>query len=654
MSKISNLIRVVRSKSLKYLLFRSSYELERKSGLLARKFPTNPKKVRLPSLEWFQDSGFRFQVSGLTNVESATPRQSSSELGSAHGSNADFKFQVPKKQSEVLKADTERILRGEVRFFSDQWYDLGLDYDWVTNPLTGYRYDARQHWTKINDYSKEAGDIKFTWEASRFSWLYTIVRNDYHNEEDHSEFVVGRILDWIEKNPLNCGPNYKCSQETSLRVLNWLFALNFYKESKTLTEDRWQKIVTSIYWQIHHVYSNINFSRIAVRNNHAITETLTLYLTGLLFPDFPGAGKWKRNGKRWFEEEIAYQFEPDGSYIQNSMNYQRVVTQLLTLGIALAHKKGERFSRVVYDRAYANVNFLYQMQDERTGMLPNYGSNDGALFFQLSSGDYCDYRPQLDALYYVLTGKSLYGERFEDASWYGVTVGMEYPDIRRNHGITEFKNGGYFMVHDSWLRDQGREETQTTEMLFVRCGTYKGKCTPDLLHLDLWKDGENLLMDAGSYLYNTDEATLRYFSGTEGHNTVMLDGYDQMRKGMRFVWTNPSDIVSVKTSESDEEYVIEMHIKSFKYVESGFDVKRTVRKRKGASEIQVTDEVAPNTGRVIRQLWHTVTPEKLEFASDGKREEKEGAYSRYYGRKEPARQIAFATKECKITTTIKF
>ena len=30
----------------------------------------------------------------MTNVESATPWHSSSELGSAHGSNADFKFQV--------------------------------------------------------------------------------------------------------------------------------------------------------------------------------------------------------------------------------------------------------------------------------------------------------------------------------------------------------------------------------------------------------------------------------------------------------------------------------------------------------------------------------------------------------------------------------
>ena len=47
-----------------------------------------------------------------------------------------------------------------------------------------------------------------------------------------------------------------------------------------------KRIINSIYWQIDHVYKNINFSRKTVRNNHAITETLSLYLSGLLFPFF--------------------------------------------------------------------------------------------------------------------------------------------------------------------------------------------------------------------------------------------------------------------------------------------------------------------------------------------------------------------------------
>lgn len=618
MNKISRILDIIKSKSIRYLAFRSTYELERKSGLLARKFPTNPKNVFLPSLEKWRESKSRYLFNGRESIL------------------------VPKETSKELHNDTQKILQGQIRFFSDKWYNLGLDYDWVTNPLTGWHYDIHQHWTKINDYSQDAGDIKFCWEPSRFCWLYTIIRNDYHNEEDHSEFVISRILDWINKNPLNCGPNYKCSQEISLRVLNWIFALYFYKNSPSLTNEAWNKIIQSVYWQIHHVYNNINFSRIAVRNNHAITETLTLYLIGLLFPEFPDADKWRKNGKKWFEQEIEYQFEPDGCYLQQSMNYQRVVTQLLTHGISLAHLNGERFAQVVYDRACANLNFLYQMQDEHSGLLPNYGANDGALFFPLNNADYCDYRPQLDALSVVLTGRSLYDTQQEDAYWYNASAQLNYPTLSKKKGIIAFNSSGYYLVKDD------------DSTLFIRCGKFKGACSADQLHIDLWKNGENLLIDAGSYLYNTDFETMRYFGGTEGHNTIMLEDNDQMKKGPRFIWTHPSDILSVKLSENNDWYELSFRIKTFKYLHGGHEITRTIIKRKNSSEITIKDSVNPKSSHIMRQIWHTTMPEKLAFVSNGERIEKDGAYSRYYGRKEQAQQIEFTSKEQIITTTISY
>lgn len=127
---------------------------------------------------------------------------------------------------------------------------------------------------------------------------------------------------------------------------------------------------------------------------------MTLYLIGLLFPQFPDAKEWKEKGKKWFEEEIKYQIAEDGTFLQFSMNYHRVVVQLLTLAIAVADNNGELFCKEVYERSYQSLNFLYQCQDELSGYLPNYGANDGALFFRLNDCDYRDYRPQLDALHF--------------------------------------------------------------------------------------------------------------------------------------------------------------------------------------------------------------------------------------------------------------
>lgn len=619
MVSIKSAVKVIRNKSIKYLLFRSKYEIERKSGLLTHKFPTKLRPISGPSLsEWREMEANWF----FKNRES---------LGIAKTKNPD------------LKEKMEHILEGDVLFFSKSWKELGMAYDWVTNPETGYHYNSSQHWTKVNDFSQEAGDIKFVWEKSRFSWLLTVCRYDYHFEENHAEFAIGQILDWIEKNPLNCGPNYKCSQEISIRINNWLFALNFYKNSTALTEERWKRILTSIYWQVDHVYKNINFSRIAVRNNHAITETLTLYLMGLMFPTFSGAEKWKKKGKKWFEQEIDYQIEDDGTFIQDSMNYHRVVIQLFTYSIALADKHGERFSEFVYDKAYKSVNFLYQCQEPSNGWLPNYGANDGALFFPLSDADYRDYRPQLDALHVLLTGQSLYDICLEDAQWIGAAVfpaKKQFPKIERQYGLVKFEKSGYYLIREA------------DTLSFIRCGLFKTNGSTDQLHLDVWHKGVNVLLDGGSYKYNTDEKTVRYFAGTESHNTIMLGDYDQMQKGFRFVWFYPPTLMWVDLHEEEDAYVFEGKINAFKQVREGIVVHRVVKKKKNAPEWEVLDAIegAP-TDILKRQLWHT--NKDICYVSDGERKDGIGWVSDYYGVKEQDMQVEFVTQGVEIKTIIK-
>ncbi len=623
MNFINKSILLLRNKGLRYILFRSKYEFERRISLLSRKFPISPKKVSLLSLdEWRKgDINFFFK------------------------SKEELSFQ--RNPDENLKNSATRIFNGEINFFSSQWYNLGKSYDWITNPVTQYRYDIKKHWTKIEDLSNEAGDIKFVWEKSRFTYLYTIIRYDYHFAEDHSEFVISQILDWIEKNPLNCGPNYKCSQEISLRVLNWIFALNFYKNSQALAEDRWQKIINSIYWQIDHVYNNINFSRIAVRNNHAITETLTLYLVGLLFPQFPFAQRWKKKGKQWFEEEIDYQIADDGTFIQNSMNYHRVVIQLLTWAISLSNKNDEKFSDFIYEKAHKSINFLYQCQEISSGWLPNYGANDGALFFPMSSNDYRDYRPQLDALNNLLSTSQLYDDKYEDSCWIDAMISSKrkcFPQLKQQQGLISFQKSGYYLI---------REEHTLT---FIRCGLFNGMggCR-DELHVDVWHNGENVLIDCGSYKYNTDLDTVRYFSGTESHNTIMLGEYDQMLKGPRFVWFYPPQIKNAELSEQGDFFVFKGRVACFSYLGKNIEHERIIYKKKNAPIWKVEDVIVNKPYDLkIRQLWHTVSPERINFQCVSHAEEKQTVkfHSSYYGIREVCTQVEFVSTESTITTNI--
>src|SRR5690606_18346477 len=116
--------------------------------------------------------------------------------------------------------------------------------------------------------------------------------------------------------------------------------------------------------------------------------------------------------------EVAYQIYEDGTFLQYSMNYHRVVVQLLTWGIRLAERHGQRFEEVVYERAARSLQFLDTCTDPVSGQLPNYGANDGALFFRLTDDDYREYTSQLNDLRAVLEGKVTRPE--ESPHWYGI------------------------------------------------------------------------------------------------------------------------------------------------------------------------------------------------------------------------------------------
>ncbi len=65
----------------------------------------------------------------------------------------------------------------------------------------------------------------------------------------------------------------------------------------------------------------------------------------------------------------------------------------------------------------------------------------------------------------------------------------------------------------------------------------------------------NIFRDGGSYKYNASEEDIKYFFGSASHNVVMIESFDQMQKGPRFVWFNWTKAMDCKLEE-EEEFVI--------------------------------------------------------------------------------------------------
>lgn len=618
--KVKRITNFISNMGMRYVIFRISYLIKTKLGWQKKTFPTNPDFKNYISFKDWKDNLQPFffygkEIKGLT-----------------------------KQPAKNLKKNLDDLKKGVYTFFNNTKIDLGVDYDWITNPLTNYKYDIKKHWSEIQDLSPNNGDIKYVWEKARFSFLYDIIRYDYHFEEDQSQFVFDQIEDFIDKNPINQGPNYKCSQEISLRVLNWTFALYYFKDSKFLTESLFDIIMNSIYWQIHHVYHNIHFSRISVRNNHAITETLMLYLSDKLFPFLPNVKNWSKKGKVWFEKEIEYQIYSDGTHLQYSMNYHRVVIQLLTLGIKLSEIHKDLFNKKVYNKAKKSLDFLQNCINHKNGRLPNTGANDGALFFKFSDNHYRDYRSQLDDLRFVLFGNTLYNSN--SVFWYGASnvVNTE----TSNSVFKLFDLGGYSIINES-----------NNVKTFIKCSSYTNRPSQaDNNHVDIWVNGINYFRDNGSYLYNTNKDYIGYFNGAIGHNTCTINKADQMIKGPRFIWYNWIKKSKIENLEFDDRFEINSSFQGFKELGKSIVHNRKVIKYKNKLFWIIIDSFE-NTNSLNKQIyWHTdnkllknidisITDLNMNKLS---KQIKCGKYSTYYGEYEESPYYYSESKNGFITT----
>ncbi|MGF1924170.1 MAG: heparinase II/III family protein [Bacteroidia bacterium] len=615
---------------LRYTLFRIKYEFAKKLGIYKAKFPTSlPDNLYLLSVSaWKENYGQRFFV---PSKEECKPIEIS--------------------ESKVLKDQTLKILSGKIPFFFTQWMDIGFDNDWFMHPLTKHQYD-KIHWTKIPIYDPNIGDIKYVWEKSKFSYLLYLVRNDLINKEDHSEFVFHEIERWIDQNPPNIGPQYICSQEISIRLFNWSFVLFFYQNSPQLSDSLFQKIISSIEIQLDHVFHNIDFSKIAVRNNHAVSETLCLYLISLYFPFLKNADKYKKLGKQWFEGEIEFQLFDDGSDSQYSFNYHRVKIQLLSWAISSAQINGEELAPIVYEKARKSLNFLTQMVgDSKRGLLPNFGANDGSIYFKLNDCDYPNYFPQLNALAALLNLElpfevDMLGK--EDEFWFTKKlVHTPKMQIAINNGISEFPYGGYIQIREG----QTITFFKTPELKFRAA-------QDDIFHLDIWHENVNLLRDSGSYSYNTDQATVLAFNGIKGHNSVSINGEDYMLKGPRFTWLYKPLHKSTKSVETSTYFEFEsvMEVKHpFTYT-----LRRKVRKMKGQLHWTVEDTVLHGflNDCLLTQFWNLGVESQLEVSIETQdrlvnSQRGEGFSSIYYGQKEKTETITLTTSKPTLKATIK-
>jgi hypothetical protein len=428
-------------------------------------------------------------------------------------SPADLMAVLGEKGRFELMTQADEIVAGRVRLFGAEPVPLQLNSE---QPL--------QHWSA---YEKDAcllaslytgiPDVKFIWEPARFGWAFILGRAWHLSRDERYAVAFWNFIEiFLDANPPDMGPHWISAQEVSLRLMAWVWSQQVFADSLHSTPERQTRLALAVAQHAARIPITLVYSR-SQNNNHLLSEAAGLFTAGLALPDDPRAAGWCKLGWKWLQRGFQRQIDAYGEYSQHSSNYQRLMLQLALWVKPMARRHGFTFSRRTHEVLAIATHWLFSLLDPVSGCVPNLGANDGAYIFPLSNRPFADHRPVLQAaarsfMEYQLPG----GDWDEMALWLGV------PDA------------GRFFQEPRYLGDSlyGRDSWGS-----LRVVKFKNRPShADQLHFDLWWRGLNIARDAGSYLYNAPPPWDNSLAHTTVHNTVSVDGCEQMRRVGRFLY----------------------------------------------------------------------------------------------------------------------
>lgn len=459
----------------------------------------------------------------------------------------------------IEKAD--KICKGKIITFSDS--DKEIEYGWTPNWQKNClsnknEKSSKKHWSESKDFALSTGDIKGIWEISRFDAVLCLARANSINQANNKYLEALNIWfeDWVKHNPFNQGINWKCGQETSIRLMHSLIACHILEKEKSAIHTN--NFTKFIYEHALRISKTLSYA-IAQDNNHATSEATALFMASLWLQEnlenssdnikkIKKAINFEKTARKLLHKSTKKLIMTDGSFSQHSTNYHRVMLDSISMAEFWRRKyKSPPLSNKFYFKAKKATYWLASMTDISSGGTPNLGGNDGAILFPIYKYNYLDFRPSVQFASTMFENLRLYKDKGCNTLLNALNIPIPKKIKPLDTQTTYFPDGGYAKFSLSahcWG--------------FLRLPIYKFRpAHSDALHLDWWHKGINILRDGGTFLYNTDTIpdtdsntpNYDYFRGTASHNTIYFDHHDQMPILGRFLygsWLKPQEKIIFK------------------------------------------------------------------------------------------------------------
>lgn len=358
-------------------------------------------------------------------------------------------------------------------------------------------------------------DPEWTYQFNRHRfWICLGQAYALTGDEKYAKTFAGQMTHWVKSIKLEDPKNQPAWRtiEAGLRLEYWLKAFCYFEESPALTDEVCDIFEKSIIEHAEYLMGIYDTFRLV--SNWGVLQNHGLFIAGVMLPETKRTIEYRTESLKRLEEEITIQVYGDGVHWEQSPMYHNEVTHCYLDVKILADRNNITLPKIINENLYKmSYASMYHKK-------PNH--------FELLMGDSDD----IDVRDIISKGAYLYKdpvlkfggyEAFDfDCIWdLGFKASEEYSKLEATEPdktAIELKESGNYYLHSDWSENQN--------FFHFHCGTLgAGHGHSDKLHIDLFSNGEDILVDAGRYTYvNKPE---RYeFKDPSAHNTITVDDKD--------------------------------------------------------------------------------------------------------------------------------
>lgn len=532
-------------------------------------------------------------------------------LGRVKNTIGDFQcipeqLRMIKEREEVLEW-ANKTLKHEFEYLGSGTVHLN-PIDWHVDFKCGFRWPKGTFYLKYKQVSLlNDADVKVPWELSRchhLLWLgeaYLLT-----GDEKYAKAIVNQLQCWIDENPLMYSINWTCAMDVAIRAVNWMYAINMICQSASLNDVVLKRINGSLFEHGWFIFNNLEKWYPYSANHYASNITGLLYL-GQLFKDTNEGRKWWNHALKEYFLEVRLQVLPSGAHFERSIAYHRLMTELFAYPYFMLERVKEPIPLDIRMRVESLFDFTNHYT-KANGLAPQLGDNDDGRFLPFVKRDFRVHD-------YLLSIACLgFGKRYESLSPDQIffdpffllpekkIVQETMPLISSSSVIRDHRDAGIVILKEA--------------QLYLIFSNSSLSCYPDLhrnmqgththadgLSFELSVGKQDFIIDPGSYVYTSSAVDRNKFRSTDMHNTVCIDGQDQVEllDTNLFSVKGFSEVETMEIIEKEEEICVS-GTKRWQ-LSSDLNASHTRKiKLRTESEMEMLDEIRCGTEHNF--VWH--------------------------------------------------